>query len=381
LNGDIFDGWDFKAFKESQKCVIDRVLDLSRKGVNIVLIPGNHDELLRELLPIDEPRENNDKGYKRLDDFQDTRSLTFEFNGNACIEMRRGLVFEAADGRRYAMQHGDQFDNWMRDDKHLIELNIPGFAQTVKIANRRRTAEMASYLYESMVDNAAILIKPQDEHFAAQKWLKNLGKRSSGAVKQLRKGACATVMGAGLDGVICGHIHEPEKRTYYASADGRRLKTGAHKISEPSTELVYLNSGDWKETCSVLTFDQSGSAEVVNWQNVRQEFGFVGKPQLPERNRAVDMRPVTEQICNAIETILQSDEPVQYLRTYAAELAARASGQTGNSTCASLDKPDAKTASVTINNGRDQTGPPVRMHRNDYAGNCIRQGIALNMPV
>ena len=44
------------------------------------------------------------------------------------------------------------------------------------------------------------------------------------------------------DGVICGHIHQPEKR-YYG-------------------DILYLNSGDWVESLSALTEDYDGNWEV-----------------------------------------------------------------------------------------------------------------------
>jgi UDP-2,3-diacylglucosamine pyrophosphatase LpxH len=49
----------------------------------------------------------------------------------------------------------------------------------------------------------------------------------------------------GLDGVVCGHIHQ---------AQIRRIG-GA----------LYLNDGDWVESCTALVEDARGHLEIVRW--------------------------------------------------------------------------------------------------------------------
>jgi UDP-2,3-diacylglucosamine pyrophosphatase LpxH len=44
------------------------------------------------------------------------------------------------------------------------------------------------------------------------------------------------------DGVICGHIHQPEDRMI----DGKR----------------YLNSGDWVENMSAILIDEDGNIDI-----------------------------------------------------------------------------------------------------------------------
>lgn len=373
LDGDIIDGWDFKKFSEAQKRVIDRLLDLSCQGVNIVYTPGNHDELLRELLPVprDGGRDNMDPhAWKRLDDFDDDRALSVIFNDCTLFELRRGFIFEAADNRRYAFQHGDQFDDWMRNDTYIINLKIPGLSTPIQFAERRRTSEIVSTSYEMLIDGfSGIFVAPHDTHFPAQKWLKSLGKHASGAVKKLRKGACGASLGAGLDGVICGHIHEPDNRDYYASPDGAHLKTKKHKVGDDWKKLTYLNAGDWKETCSFLVFDQDGAPGIVHWQQARKDFGFDGKPKLAKTNPSAHMRTLTNQICRAVRDILACDNPVDYIRSHGQALERRADNNADNS------------ATTPLNNAHNHDGAHLEMRLKHRAGNCIRQGIDLNMPV
>ena len=50
----------------------------------------------------------------------------------------------------------------------------------------------------------------------------------------------------GFDGVICGHIHTPEIKT---------MPNG----------IIYMNDGDWVETCSALVEHYDGRWEIVYW--------------------------------------------------------------------------------------------------------------------
>lgn len=49
----------------------------------------------------------------------------------------------------------------------------------------------------------------------------------------------------GVDGVICGHIHKAEIRTI----DG----------------IVYMNDGDWVESCTALVEDHQGRFSILRW--------------------------------------------------------------------------------------------------------------------
>lgn len=49
----------------------------------------------------------------------------------------------------------------------------------------------------------------------------------------------------GVDGVICGHIHKAEIRTI----DG----------------IVYMNNGDWVESCTALVEDHQGRFSILRW--------------------------------------------------------------------------------------------------------------------
>jgi UDP-2,3-diacylglucosamine pyrophosphatase LpxH len=49
----------------------------------------------------------------------------------------------------------------------------------------------------------------------------------------------------GVDGVVCGHIHSAEIRDF----DG----------------VLYMNDGDWVESCTALVEHFDGRIEIINW--------------------------------------------------------------------------------------------------------------------
>ena len=50
-----------------------------------------------------------------------------------------------------------------------------------------------------------------------------------------------------VDGVICGHIHKEEIRTI--------------------NNILYCNTGDWVENCTVLVEKHDGSLHLLHWSD------------------------------------------------------------------------------------------------------------------
>jgi hypothetical protein len=82
--------------------------------------------------------------------------------------------------------------------------------------------------------------------------------------------------GRDVDGLVCGHIHR-------AAIDD-------------SHGVLYLNSGDWVESCSALVEDAEGGLPILQWPNAGALERLVaegGIPQRPEppKKRAFWPRP------------------------------------------------------------------------------------------
>ena len=97
LVGDIIDVWSMKQslyWPESHNRVLRKLLQMSREGVRIVYVPGNHDNVFREYIG-------------QL------------FGG---IEVQEQAVHITVDGKRLLITHGDEFDNEVRFSRfiHLV---------------------------------------------------------------------------------------------------------------------------------------------------------------------------------------------------------------------------------------------------------------------
>ena len=62
---------------------------------------------------------------------------------------------------------------------------------------------------------------------------------------------------AGVDGIVCGHIHKAE----LVERDG----------------FVYCNDGDWVESCTALVERPDGTLELLTWR-VQAAVAQLGQP-------------------------------------------------------------------------------------------------------
>jgi UDP-2,3-diacylglucosamine pyrophosphatase LpxH len=218
LVGDIIDGWRLKKswyWVQSHNDVIQKVLRKARKGTRVIYVPGNHDEALRDYTPI------------RL----------------GGVRVTDEPVHETADGRRFLVIHGDQFDAVVRYAKWLAFLGDYAYNAALAInvwfnALRRRLGlpywSLSAFLKQK-VKNA----------------VEYVGRFETAVAEEARRRR--------VDGVICGHIHKAEIRDF----DG----------------VLYCNDGDWVESCTALVEHADGRLEILDWLSHRQ--GRVSADQLP----------------------------------------------------------------------------------------------------
>jgi UDP-2,3-diacylglucosamine pyrophosphatase LpxH len=215
LVGDIVDGWRLRRtwlWPQSHNDLVQKLLRMARKGCRIVYIPGNHDELFRDYLGL--------------------------VLGGITLQDR--AQHTTADGRRLLVIHGDQFDAVILTSKWLAKLGAWAYEVTTILNNgfnrlRRRFGfpywSLAGYL-KHKVKNAVSFI----------------GKFEAALLGEARR--------QGLDGVVCGHIHQAEMRM----VDG----------------LLYCNTGDWLDSCTAVTEAADGTLEIISWTEMR---GPVARPE------------------------------------------------------------------------------------------------------
>src|ERR1700722_15079616 len=112
LVGDIIDGWRLKKswyWDDSHDEVLRLILRHARSGTAVTYIPGNHDEIFRNWLP-----------------------LGLEVCG---IRLRNEAVHTTADNRRLLVMHGDEFDSVVRYARFLAVLGDGAYSVAL-VVNR-----------------------------------------------------------------------------------------------------------------------------------------------------------------------------------------------------------------------------------------------------
>jgi UDP-2,3-diacylglucosamine pyrophosphatase LpxH len=207
LVGDIIDGWKVQQnklrWKQSHTNVVRRILGHAKRGTRVVYVAGNHDEFLRPMIPY---------------------GLSF-----GSVEIHNQTEHIGADGRHYLVVHGDLFDGITRLAPWLSILGdkaydvILGFNTTF---NRWRHRVGLGY-------------------WSLSQYLKQRVKKAVDFMFQFERNLAQYCKKRGFDGVICGHIHHAEIKLI----DG----------------VIYMNDGDWVESCTALVEHWNGRWEIITW--------------------------------------------------------------------------------------------------------------------
>lgn len=207
LNGDIIDIWQFKKsyFPIAHMQVIKEIFSMLSNGTRVVYITGNHDEALR-----------------RYSDLQ---------MGN--LQLTDKLVLDL-DGKKTWIFHGDVFDATTKGSAKII-------------------AKLGGHGYDLLIMvNSAInfvLRLLGREKMSLSKRVKNSVKKAVSWIGNFEHTAAELAIEKGYDYVICGHIHQPQKRL----------------ITNDKGSVMYLNSGDWIENLTALEYNQ-GSWNIYEYQ-------------------------------------------------------------------------------------------------------------------
>ncbi|MEQ1678957.1 MAG: UDP-2,3-diacylglucosamine diphosphatase, partial [Chitinophagaceae bacterium] len=196
LNGDIIDGWQFskRYFPSSHLQVIKELMNMLSTGTRVVYITGNHDEMLRRYSNIE------------LSNFQLVDKLVVEING------KMTWIF-----------HGDVFDTTTKGSAKIIaKLGGHGYDWLI-LCNR-----FVNWWLQK-------LGRPK---MSFSKKIKNSVKKAVSWINDFEQTAAELAIEKKYDYVICGHIHQPQKRV----------------IETKNGKVTYLNSGDWIENLTSLEY-------------------------------------------------------------------------------------------------------------------------------
>ena len=205
--GDIIDAWKIQQnkwrWKQSHTNVVRRVLGHAKRGTRVIYVAGNHDEFLRPMIP-----------------------YGFSFG---MIEIHNQIEHIGADGKHYLVVHGDLFDGITRLAPWLGFLGDKAYDVILSLNSR------VNWIRHRMGFG----------YFSLSRFLKHKVKKAVDFIFQFERNLAGYCKKRGFDGVICGHIHHAEIKTI----DG----------------IVYMNDGDWVESCTALVEHHDGRWEIVTW--------------------------------------------------------------------------------------------------------------------
>lgn len=207
LVGDIVDGWRLKKswyWPQSHNDVVQKILRRARKGAQVFMIPGNHDEAFRDYIGL-------------------------QFGGVTILE---DTIHTAADGKRYLVIHGDQFDAVVRYAKWLAFVGDTAYTFLLWLNTLLNKARR----------------KLGFPYWSLSAYLKHKTKKAVEFIGDYETALTDEARRRQVDGVICGHIHHAEIR----DMDG----------------VLYVNDGDWVESCTALVEHPDGRLEILRWADI-----------------------------------------------------------------------------------------------------------------
>lgn len=225
-------------FPESHQAVVRRFMAIAAAGTRVVYVPGNHDDFLRH------------------------------FCGQtlAGIELKHKAIHTTADGRRFVVCHGDQFDQVVRCSPLMLLVGDRAHGLLLRV-NRWFNAWRR------------LRRKP---YWSLAAWVKSRIGKARSFIRRFELAALTAAERGHYDGFICGHIH---------SAGFLRSQEG-----------LYCNDGDWVEHCTALVEQRSGRLEILHWSE--QPGIIASEPSEPAPEFSSGQRPSIDVLSPAfIENI------------------------------------------------------------------------------
>jgi UDP-2,3-diacylglucosamine pyrophosphatase LpxH len=192
-------------WNEDHSTVIQKILRLSRKGVNVVYLLGNHDHFLRGLI----------------------KEEQFDINlGNIliCDEYE----YQTSKGEKIYICHGDQFDGFIRLHPFLYMIGDFAYELSFKI----------NTIYNKIRSIFGL------EYWSLSKFLKSKVKDAISFVNDFKMLSLRKLKEVECDSIMIGHIHTP----------------AIEKIEDKG----YYNTGDFCESCSYIIEDLEGNIILKN---------------------------------------------------------------------------------------------------------------------
>ena len=205
LVGDIIDLWKFKTgmyWPMLHSDIVQRVINKAKNGTRVIYIPGNHDEIFR-------------------------KHAGMHFNG---IDIQLNAIHKTADGRKFLVLHGDEFDSIVCHNKSLAYIGSEAY-EVLLLVNRWFNIVRTRLGFK---------------YWSLSAYLKHKVKNIVSFMDSYQHILSLEAQKKKVDGIICGHIHHAD-------------------IADMDFGKTYCNCGDWVESCTALVEETNGQILLIRW--------------------------------------------------------------------------------------------------------------------
>jgi UDP-2,3-diacylglucosamine pyrophosphatase LpxH len=220
LVGDVIDFWRLRrgpSWRPSQTQVVQELLAKAQSGTRLVYLPGNHDEEMRMFVGV------------KLGPF----------------EIRAREIYETADGRRFLVIHGDEFDAVVNKARWLAVIGDVAYDVAWAVNGALNWVRRGLGM----------------PYWSLSAYLKYRVKRIVNYAVKYETSLAAEARRVGATGVICGHIH-------YATA---------HLVDG----IEYVNTGDWVDSGTAIVEHFDGRIEIIRWTDHLRELQSSASKKAP----------------------------------------------------------------------------------------------------
>lgn len=216
LVGDIIDGWKLKKrwlWSETINEIFDELARKAHEGTQIIYLPGNHDDSVR-YIPI----------FRRM-----------RFMRRLDIKIAGSVTHKTADGRKFLVMHGDQFDTKI-------------LSEPVLKAHHKASDWLSSFINRFKPEQTFIEVNGTVKRFSLAKYLSKHGRIAIQTLNNFEGMVYRAVKAKHADGIICGHTHIPVIKTI--------------------RDITYINTGSWLRAGNTAVVEQhNGRLDLLDWDD------------------------------------------------------------------------------------------------------------------
>lgn len=205
LVGDIIDFWALSKkmyWPRDHNTVIQKILKKARHGTQVIYIPGNHDDNVR-----------------------DYDNYVF-----GDITVKNSDIHETVLGQKFLIIHGDIYDTIATNHQWIAKFGSKGYDVLIEINRWLRLCRR--------------LLGVQS-NFSLAGFVKFKVKNAVQFMSDYEHNIVQTLKHENLQGVICGHIHHAEIKSI--------------------EDFMYINTGDFVESCSAIVEHNDGTLQLIKW--------------------------------------------------------------------------------------------------------------------